>query len=44
MKESQEERRIRLTKIARWKIVYYCEMMRNGKTHDEAKAIADKKA
>lgn len=38
------ERRKALTKIARWKIAYYCEVMRHGKTEDEAKAIANRKA
>lgn len=32
------------TKQAKWKIAYYCELMRNGKTPEEAKRIADEKA
>ena len=31
------------TKEAIWKIVYITEKMRNGKTDEEARAIADKR-
>ena len=32
------------TRQAKWKIVYYTEKMRNGKSDEEARKIADEKA
>jgi hypothetical protein len=39
-KETKERRKI-ATKMTAWKLAYYCEMYRNGKSDDEAKRIAD---
>ena len=41
---AQDERRMKeLTREAKWKIVYYCETMREKKSPEEAKRIADEK-
>ena len=41
--ERDEQRMKELTREAKWKIVYYCELMRERKTPEEAKRIADEK-
>jgi hypothetical protein len=41
MDNETRKKREYYTKIAGWKLAYYCEMYRNGKSEDEAKSIAD---